>query len=114
MNDKVRDLIYLRYMHEFAKRVERRILGVSLEAFLENEDVQDSILFAIGHIGEFANKVSDETRDKYHDILWNELVGIRNRIFHSYGDVNMRIVYNIASINTAQLIRHLESIAGVV
>ena len=111
---KDRDLGYLRYMYEFAKRVERRILGVSLETFLEDIDLQDSVLFAIGHIGEFANKVSDETRDKYHDILWYELVGIRNRIFHSYGDVNMRIVYNAASINTPQLIKQLESIAGVV
>ena len=112
MND--RDLTYLKYMHEFAKRVERRIANVSLESFLENEDVQDSVLFAIGHIGEFANKVSDETRNKYHDILWNELVGIRNRIFHSYGDISMSIVYNVASTSTSQLIRQLEAIDGVV
>ena len=112
MND--RDLSLLRHMYNFAKRVERRIVGVSLEIFLENEDVQDSILFAIGHIGEHANSVSEDTRDKYHDILWNELIGIRNRVFHSYGDIDMRIVYKVAVTNAPQLIKQLETIDGVV
>ena len=76
--------------------------------------MKDRDLGYLRYMYEFANKVSDETRDKYHDILWYELVGIRNRIFHSYGDVNMRIVYNAASINTPLLIKQLESIAGVV
>jgi len=49
MND--RDLSYMQNMYKFVKRVSRRIEGVSMAAFLENEDIQDSMLFAIGHIG---------------------------------------------------------------
>ena len=112
MND--RDLSYLQNMYGFSKRVSRRIAGVSMASFLEDEDIQDSVLFAIGHIGENANSVSEETREKYHDILWNELVGVRNRVFHSYGDISMRIIYNVATTNIAQLILQLESIEGVV
>ena len=107
-----RDLSLLRHMYNFAKRVERRIVGVSLEIFLENEDVQDSILFAIGHIGEHANSVSEETRDKYHDILWNELIGIRNRVFHTYGDIDMQIVYEAVKEHTPKLITQLRSVIG--
>ena len=112
MND--RDLTYLQNMYGFAKRVKRRITDVSMTDFLVNEDIQDPVLYAIGQIGENANSVSEETRDKYHDILWNELVGVRNRVFHSYGDINMRIIYNVATTSITQLILQLESIEGVV
>jgi uncharacterized protein with HEPN domain len=77
-------------MLEFAKRVKRRIFGVSLDTFLEDEDVQDLILYAIGQIGENANEISEKERDKHHDILWNSLIGIRNRVFHSYGDISVK------------------------
>jgi len=39
MNDK--DLSYLQNMYVFSKRVSRRIAGVSMASFLENEDITD-------------------------------------------------------------------------
>ena len=111
MND--RDLSRLKLMYDFAKRIERRIDGVSLETFLKNVDVQDAVLFAIGHIGECANEMSNETKELYYDIAWQPLIGIRNRVFHSYGDVDMRIVYKAAAEHTTLLIEQLEAIGGV-
>ncbi|MCL2055325.1 MAG: DUF86 domain-containing protein [Oscillospiraceae bacterium] len=110
MND--RDFAYFESMYMFAKRVERRIEGVSLELFLEDEDIQDLVLFAIGHIGEKANSISLEERERHHNIFWNELIGIRNRIFHSYEDVNMQIVYEAATEHIPKLILQLKSIIG--
>ena len=51
---KDRDLYHLKQMYDFSKRIERRIEGVSLETFIDDADVQDSILYAIGHLGEKA------------------------------------------------------------
>jgi len=110
MNDK--DLSHFKQMHKFAKRVERRIADVSLEVFLEDEDIQDLILYAIGQIGENANEISEEAREKYPDILWNALIGIRNRVFHSYGDIDMQIVYEAATEHIAKLINQLLLILG--
>ena len=49
MND--RDFAHFESMYKFAKRIQRRIEGVSLETFLVDDDLQDSVLYAIGHIG---------------------------------------------------------------
>ena len=111
MND--RDLSHLRSMYDFANRIKRRINGVSLQAFLEDEDIQDSVLFAIGHIGECASEVSKETQEKHSNIAWYALIGIRNRVFHSYKDVDMQIVYEAAIEHNPQLIKQLEAINGV-
>ena len=39
-----------------------------METFLDNDDVQDLVLYAIGQIGENANAISDEMRDKYQKL----------------------------------------------
>ena len=108
MKDK--DFEHLRLMLDFAKRVKRRISGVPIDRFLENEDLQDMVLYAIGQVGENANSISDDMRDKHHEILWGAVIGIRNRVFHSYGAVDMSIVYEAATDHIPELVKQLTNI----
>jgi uncharacterized protein with HEPN domain len=97
-------------MLEFSRRVQRRIHEVTLEAFLDDDDLQDMVLYAIGQVGENANAVSDNIREAHPDLLWNALIGIRNRVFHSYGDIDMTLVYEAAVDHAPLLIQQLEKI----
>jgi uncharacterized protein with HEPN domain len=108
MTDKDRE--HLARMLEFSRRIQRRICGVSLEAFIEDSDVQDMVLYAIGQVGENANAVSDDIREAHPDLLWNAVIGIRNRVFHSYGDIDMTLVYEAAVDHTPLLVQQLEKI----
>jgi len=105
-----RDYALLSRMLEFSKRIKRRTSGISINDFLEDDDLQDMILYAIGQVGENANAVSDDVRDAYPDVLWNAVIGIRNRVFHSYGDIDMTIVYEAVIDHTPLLITQLEDI----
>jgi len=106
----VKDNDHLIRMHEFSRRIMRRIEDISAEDFLADYDLQDMVLYAIGQVGENASAVSDLTKDAHPDILWNAIIGIRNRVFHSYGDIDMSIVYEAAVGHTPMLIRQLEEI----
>jgi len=105
-----RDYALLLQMLEFSKRIKRRTTGITINDFLGNDDLQDMILYAIGQVGENANAVSDKIRETYPDILWNAVIGIRNRVFHSYGDIDMTIVYEAVIGHTPVLIQQLEEI----
>ena len=107
---KNKDIEHLKLMLDFSKRVKRRIYGISVDNFLEDEDLQDMVLYAMGQIGENANAISDTTRDKHHEILWGAVIGIRNRVFHSYGAVDMSIVYEAATDHIPQLESQLTTI----
>ncbi|MCL2199822.1 MAG: DUF86 domain-containing protein [Defluviitaleaceae bacterium] len=78
-----RDKAHVENMLMFALRIQRRIKNVDLATFLDNEEKQDLILYPMGQLGENANKVSESFRDEHNHILWNPVVGVRNRIFHS-------------------------------
>ena len=105
-----RDLNLLKNMLMFAERINSRIKNLSLEQFLNDEEKQDLILYPLGQLGENANRVSEELREKCLEILWNPIIGIRNRIFHSYEDINMRIVYQAAIEHIPVLIKQLKKI----
>ncbi|MCL1883076.1 MAG: DUF86 domain-containing protein [Defluviitaleaceae bacterium] len=110
MTDK--DYAYLQRMLEFSRRIQRRVGGTTAETFLVDENLQDMVLYAIGQVGENANAVSDDIKDAHPDLLWNAIIGIRNRVFHSYGDIDMTLVYEAAVDHTPLLIRQLEKILG--
>jgi len=94
MKGKDREL--LRGMLEFAQKVKRRMHGLSFEAFLENDDIQEAILYALGQMGEKATHLSDDFLEKHPKEEWYGLIGLRNRLFHSYDDISMEVVYKTA------------------
>jgi len=96
---------HLRRMYEFSRRIIRRIEDVSMKDFLSDYDLQDMVLYAIGQVGENASAISDSTKDAHPEILWNAIIGIRNRVFHSYGDIDMTIVYEAAVGHTPLLVK---------
>jgi len=108
MTDK--DRAYLQRMLEFSRRIQRRVSNTTAEVFLADENLQDMVLYAVGQVGENANAVSDDIKESHPDLLWNAIIGIRNRVFHSYGDIDMTLVYEAAVDHTPFVIRQLEKI----
>ncbi|MCL2605205.1 MAG: DUF86 domain-containing protein [Defluviitaleaceae bacterium] len=104
------DIKYLKNMLKFSEKIMHRIQNISLSQFLDDEEKQDLILYPLGQLGENANRVSEAFRDEYSEILWNPVIGVRNRVFHSYGDINMEVIYEIATENIPLLVKQLQRI----
>lgn len=60
----------------------------------ENILLIDSIMFRIIQIAENNSRLSDEFKSNYTEIPWMAIRGMRNKIVHNYGVVNMSIVYD--------------------
>lgn len=52
------------------------------ETFLEEEKTQDAILYNLIVIGEAANKISEEFKEKFPAIPWSSIIGTRNIVAH--------------------------------
>ena len=44
-------------------------------------------------IGEAARQVSAESRDRYSQVPWNGMTGMRNRLVHAYFDINLDVLW---------------------
>ena len=64
------------------------------EEFNRNALLQDSMMFRLIQISENARKLSDDYKEKHADVPWLAMYGLRNRIVHDYGNVDLTIVYD--------------------
>ena len=67
----------------------------SYGAFLDDEKTQDAIMFNLIIMGEAANQISDEYKEKHPEIPWSSIIGTRNVIVHGYDQVKLQIVWDI-------------------
>ena len=64
------------------------------EDFSKNEILQDSMMFRLIQISENAKKLTDGYKIQHGEIPWTDVYGLRNKIVHEYGRVDLGIVYD--------------------
>lgn len=61
-------------------------------------------------IGEAANRVPDDVQERYPDLPWLQMIGLRNRLIHGYDNVDFDILWSIVQRDLPDLIGQLENI----
>ena len=73
------------------------------EEFYENRQVQDAVLRRFQIVGEAAKKIDEDFRNKYSDIPWKKIAGMRDVVIHEYFGVNLRRVWLITKEDLPEL-----------
>ena len=68
--------------------------ALSVEEFTADEVLQDSMMFRLVQISENSGRLTPEFREKHSSVPWGDIAGLRNRIVHDYGNVNLQIVFD--------------------
>lgn len=82
--------------------------GVSQENLSENEVLLDSMLFRLIQIQECTKKLTDKYKEVHNSIPWTDISGLRNRIVHDYGNVDIDIIYSTLKEDIPWLIKEFE------
>ena len=61
-------------------------------------------------IGEAASRISVGFRRRYPDLPWRDIVSMRNRLIHTYFNVNLDIVWSTVVEDLPPLVAQLEQI----
>ena len=86
---------------------------LSYDEFLQNRVLKLSAQKSLEIIGEATNSLSDTMREKYPDIPWDIMRGLRNRLTHRYFDVSWSIVWEIIQTDIPSLKIQIEQIIEV-
>jgi uncharacterized protein with HEPN domain len=84
---------YLRDIVEAAERAERFVAGMDLAAFESDDKTAFAVIRALEIIGEAAKKIPKSLRDRYPQVPWREITGMRDKVTHDYFVVNLSRVF---------------------
>jgi uncharacterized protein with HEPN domain len=84
--------------------------GLSEYEIGDNDILVDSIMFRLIQISENCDKLTDELKNKNSHIPWRALKGLRNRIVHDYGAVDLFIIYDTVMRDIPQLLNELNTL----
>ena len=57
---------------------------------------QDSVIRNLEIIGEASNHISDDLKQKYPDVAWNQMKGMRNFMTHEYFGLQLDTIWDAA------------------
>jgi uncharacterized protein with HEPN domain len=98
------DTVYLGNILDLATKVRQRVDGVSRDAYDDDEDLRLALAHLVQMIGEAARRVSPAFQAQHPEIPWRDMVGMRHRIVHDYMDVDYDIVWDVATVDLAELV----------
>jgi uncharacterized protein with HEPN domain len=96
-------------MLDAARLTQQIIEGQSRDSLDDNIVITLALTRLIEIMGEAANHVSEETRARLSTIPWRNIVGMRNRVIHDYGNVNHDILWKTITEHIPILIDILET-----
>ena len=61
-------------------------------------------------IAENSDKLTSVFKEKYKNLPWKEVKGMRNRIVHDYGFIDMTIIYDTLSRDIPKMYKAIKDI----
>lgn len=97
-------------MIEYIEKAQKYTEGYTFEKFSKDEKTVDATIFAISQIGELVKNISTDTMQKYSNIEWNMIKGLRNRIVHDYEGISLKSIWYIINNDITELKIEIQNI----
>lgn len=94
--------LYIEDMLTSMLRIEEYIGEMRFKEFKMNYLIVDAIIRNFEIIGEASKNVPPEIKDKYPEIPWKKMYGLRNLIAHEYFGVDYEMIWEISKNNLPQ------------
>ncbi|RLI99543.1 MAG: DUF86 domain-containing protein [Candidatus Aenigmatarchaeota archaeon] len=87
--DYVKDILdNINYVMEFTK-------GIEFEDFANDKKTVYAVIRSLEIIGEASKKIPKDIKEKYKEIPWKQMSGMRDKLIHEYHGVDIEIVWTV-------------------
>ena len=86
-------LIYLKDISKAIESIKIFILGMNFEQFKNDDKTSSAVIRKFEIIGEATKKVPDVIKEKYPQIPWKDIAGMRDKLIHAYSEVDLNLVW---------------------
>ena len=87
--------LYLNDISESISAIEEYTRDITESVFYSNRQVQDAVIRRLEIIGEAAKNIDDDFRNKYPEIPWRKIAGMRDIVAHEYFGVKLERIWDV-------------------
>ncbi len=98
-----RDKLFIQHILEATEQICDYVSGVSFDEFSQDRQLQDAVIYRIQVIGEAVKNLSADFIVTRPHVPWKDIAGMRDRLVHHYFDVDLSIVYEVATTEVPQV-----------
>ena len=91
---------YSDYINDIANsidEIEEFIGDIDFDTFSDDKKTINAVIRSLEVMGEAVTKIPSDIRDKYPNIPWTRMAGMRNKLIHEYFGVDLEIVWTVCT-----------------
>ncbi len=96
------------------RKIQTYVQDLDFDNFAKNPILVDSVLLNFIVIGEAASHIPEELKDAHLEIPWQDMIGMRNVVAHTYFRLDLKIVWRTIHNNFDRIVPLLEELIRIV
>jgi uncharacterized protein with HEPN domain len=103
----------LRDILQAARLIASYLKDTTEAGFLANSEKQDAVIRRLEIIGEATAHLTEATRQAIPELPFRKMRGMRNIVAHDYGNVDLKIVWQVGLVQVPEICAILEKFFAV-